>query len=95
MTKARKDHVCDLCHGKIKSGKNYHRQRIPPWEHENNDVFHTFKAHPVCLKFWYTKYGYRVDYMLNHDPWEFRELLGEWLINKVVKPMLTKRFETT
>lgn len=50
--KARKEHRCTLCGEPIVSGTDYVYDRITPWDHEENDTFMNYRAHPLCHDLW-------------------------------------------
>jgi hypothetical protein len=50
---ARKEHVCTFCNAPVRMGESYIRIRLTPWDHELNESFFTWKAHPYCYEAWH------------------------------------------
>lgn len=75
MTKARKDHVCSLCHTTIKKGEDYVYCTITIWDHPDNDTFGTYKAHNQCDAVWNDGLGKYCDWRFPLSNREWGELL--------------------
>lgn len=76
LTKARKDHKCTLCGGRITRGSGYVYQRVTPWDHPDNECFFDYKAHTSCNQVWANDVGPEWDYEFNQgDYGDFREAM--------------------
>ena len=73
MPKARKEHMCTLCHRTIAKGEQYIYQTITIWDHPDNDVFGVYKAHEACDKIWLDGVGYDMDWVFPVDKYEWLE----------------------
>lgn len=76
IRKARKEHQCSLCFGKINPGDKYNYRRLTPWDHSENDCFFDYKAHLICNDTW-NGLGDYCDWELPMNREEWLELLGE------------------
>lgn len=75
-TKARKDHKCTLCGGRIPKGSAYIYQKVTPWDHPDNEDFFAYKAHVSCNQVWAKDVGPEWDYEFSQgDYGDFREAL--------------------
>jgi hypothetical protein len=76
MPKARKKHMCTLCHESILKGENYIYNKITIWDHSENDTFGTYKAHNKCDDLWINGIGKDMDWMFPTDKYEWNEELN-------------------
>ena len=76
MSKARKNHICTLCHETIEAGTTYIYRTITPWCHPDNESFGSYKAHHDCHVIW-GKVGDEFDWIFPIDKYEWAELIAE------------------
>ena len=48
--RARRDHTCDACASLIRAGETYRPLVCRPWDHPDNDGFHTYRMHEDCAR---------------------------------------------
>ena len=77
-TRASQEQRCTLCGLAIPTSEVYWRERMTPWDHQDNDGFFTLKAHKACYEFWDADYADRVDGLFPvGTEGEFREAMRE------------------
>lgn len=67
---AHKAHRCVHCGEEIGKFTRYRFARITPWDHEENEGFSDYRAHPSCHAFWET-ICHETDGKFGEDPQEF------------------------
>lgn len=78
MTRARKQHWCQLCADPIPAGSDYARHVLRPSEYVDSDGrWHTYRAHPLCHRL-YLEWEWFDGAEPTPDPTDFRhEVLRE------------------
>lgn len=75
IVRARKSHVCTLCHGEIEAKTDYVYETIRIWDHPENDCFGVYKAHIDCDETW-RRIGSMVDWIFPYDASDWQELIS-------------------
>ena len=85
LTKARKDHRCDVCGLQIVRGSRYRAETVYPGHNNDNDEIWVYRAHELCDHLW-AMYGESLDWFIPaRDDWD--ELLAE---EHIINPYLVK-----
>lgn len=73
MTKARKNHWCDICNETIAMGNLYYAETVYPGIWNENETIFTYRAHPDCDVLW-RLFGEKMDW-----EWPWSEGWLYWL----------------